>query len=193
MTTNAVTIIEREHATLEWLFEEFHATPPSAQQARRTAIDQLRQRWAVYASLLEHLFYPCVLSMCPPAERAVREQVKVSHIIDELTGELAYLLPADDRFGPRCRSSNNSHVATSAHHTTNSCHSSRPEPNRHNYANSAKASKHSAPTCSPTHDPIEPAAAVLQPRERQPCSSRQPELLRGNPRPPPAPTGEKTV
>jgi hemerythrin superfamily protein len=68
---DAITLLKKDHKTVEKLFKQFEKSGSSDSEARRKLVDQIIEELSVHASIEEQVFYPAVREDVPDAEDEV--------------------------------------------------------------------------------------------------------------------------
>ena len=98
---DAITMLRKDHKTVEGLFKRFEKTGPGATKTRRDLVDRIITELAVHGEIEEMVFYPAVRAELPDETDLVLEALEEHHVVKWTLSELDGM-PADhERFGAK--------------------------------------------------------------------------------------------
>jgi hemerythrin superfamily protein len=97
---NAITMLERDHATFRRLLAQLDATTSRALVTRRRLFARIKTELTVHETIEEEVFYQALKSH-PRAKQEVLEGVEEHHLVDGLLGEMTPLAPDDETWGAK--------------------------------------------------------------------------------------------
>ena len=100
MTTNAIAMLEAEHATVKKLLDELDQTTERGVKTREELFTRIKSELTVHEIIEEEIFYPA-LKQHPKAEDIVLEGYEEHHVVDLLMGELTTLPYDDETWGAK--------------------------------------------------------------------------------------------
>ena len=95
---DAITLLKKDHETVENLFKQFEESDPSDSATRRKLVDQMIEELAVHSAIEEQVFYPAVREDVPDTEDEVLEGLEEHHIVKWTLAELKKMDPDHERF-----------------------------------------------------------------------------------------------
>jgi len=95
---DAITLLKKDHQTVEKLFKRFEKTGDGALVERRKIVDQIIEELAKHAAIEEQLFYPVTRATVDEVDDVVLESLEEHHVVKWLLSELETMDPADERF-----------------------------------------------------------------------------------------------
>lgn len=98
---NALTLLERDHRTVEALFARFESTPRDDTTTLAELRDEILKELSVHAVIEEQVFYPGVRGASSELEDVVLEGLEEHHAAKLALTEIEKLLPTAERFRPK--------------------------------------------------------------------------------------------
>jgi hemerythrin superfamily protein len=98
---HALTVLERDHRTVEDLFTRFEQASRDDTATLAEIRDQIIRELSVHAVIEELVFYPGVREADPELEDMVLEGLEEHHGVKVVLSELEKLLPTAERFRPK--------------------------------------------------------------------------------------------
>src|SRR5262245_59665741 len=95
---DAITLLKKDHKTVNDLFKRFQKTGARAHVEQRELVDRIIEELSVHAAIEEAVFYPAVRVEVEGAEDMTLEALEEHHIVKWTLSELADMDPTDDRF-----------------------------------------------------------------------------------------------
>ena len=95
---DAITLLVKDHETVEKLFEKFEQTGPRAMKARGTLADRIVRELAVHAAIEEQVLYPAIRDSLPEVEDDVLEALEEHHVAKWILSEIDGMSPEHERF-----------------------------------------------------------------------------------------------
>jgi hemerythrin superfamily protein len=96
---DAITLLKKDHETVEKLFKRFEKTGDRAFAERRKIVDRIIEELSVHAAIEEQLFYPVTLATIDDLDDdLVLESLEEHHVVKWLLDELEQMDPAHERF-----------------------------------------------------------------------------------------------
>jgi hemerythrin superfamily protein len=95
---DAITLLKKDHETVEKLFKRFEKTGDGALVERRKIVDQIIEELSVHAAIEEQLFYPVTRATVDEVDDVILESLEEHHVVKWLLSELETMDPADERF-----------------------------------------------------------------------------------------------
>jgi hemerythrin superfamily protein len=95
---DAITLLKKDHQSVERLFKRFEKTGDGARVERRKIVDQIIEALSIHAAIEEALFYPVTRASVSDTEDDVLEALEEHHVVKWLLHELEQMDPADERF-----------------------------------------------------------------------------------------------
>ena len=100
MTTNAIAMLEADHAKVKKLLDELDKTTERGVKTREELFTRIKSELTVHEIIEEEIFYP-TLKQHPKAEEIVLEGYEEHHVVDLLMGELSALPYDDETWGAK--------------------------------------------------------------------------------------------
>lgn len=100
MTTNAIAILEADHASVKKLLDELDKTTERGLKTREELFTRIKRELTVHEIIEEEIFYPA-LKQHPKAVDIVLEGYEEHHVVDVLMGELTALPYDDETWGAK--------------------------------------------------------------------------------------------
>lgn len=100
MTTNAIAILEADHASVKKLLDELDKTTERGLKTREELFTRIKRELTVHETIEEEIFYPA-LKQHPRAVDIVLEGYEEHHVVDVLMGELTALPYDDETWGAK--------------------------------------------------------------------------------------------
>jgi hemerythrin superfamily protein len=98
MSTDAITVLKRDHTQVKRLFREFTKAGENATATKGKLVNQILEELTVHTYLENEVMYPEVRKLLPDLEDDVLESYEEHHVADVLCAELALMKPTDERF-----------------------------------------------------------------------------------------------
>jgi len=98
LVMDAITLLKKDHQTVEKLFKRFEKTGDGALAERRKIVDQIIEELSKHAAIEEQLFYPVTRATIDEVHDVVLESLEEHHIVKWSLDELEHMDPADERF-----------------------------------------------------------------------------------------------
>jgi hemerythrin superfamily protein len=95
---DAITLLKKDHETVEKLFKRFEKTGDGALVERRKIVDRIIEELSVHAVIEEQLFYPVTRATVEDTDDVVLESLEEHHVVKWLLDELETMDPANERF-----------------------------------------------------------------------------------------------
>lgn len=96
---DAITLLKKDHETVEKLFKRFEKTGDRALAERRKIVDRIIEELSVHAVIEEQLFYPVTRATVEDLDDdIVLESLEEHHVVKWLLDELEKMDPAHERF-----------------------------------------------------------------------------------------------
>ncbi len=95
---DAITLLKKDHDTVEKLFKRFEKTGDRAHVERRKIVDQIIEELSKHAAIEEQIFYPVTRATVDDVDDDVLEGLEEHHVVKWLLDELEHMDPADERF-----------------------------------------------------------------------------------------------
>ncbi len=95
---DAITLLVKDHQTVEKLFEKFEQTGPRAMKARRSLADRIVRELSIHASIEEQVLYPAIRESLPEVEDDVLEALEEHHVAKWVLSEIEAMDPDHERF-----------------------------------------------------------------------------------------------
>lgn len=95
---DAITLLKKDHDTVEKLFKRFEATSDAALVERRTIVDKIIEELSQHAAIEEQIFYPVTRATVGDVDDEVLEGLEEHHIVKWLLDELEHMDASDERF-----------------------------------------------------------------------------------------------
>jgi len=95
---DAITLLKRDHKTIESLFKQFEKAGPRADKIRRDIADKIVAELTVHAAIEEMVFYPAVREAVPATDDEVLESLEEHHVAKWLASEIDGMAPDHERF-----------------------------------------------------------------------------------------------
>lgn len=95
---DAITLLKKDHKTVEQLFKRFEQAGDRAYVEKRQIVDRIIEELSVHAAIEEQLFYPAARAEVPETEGDALESMEEHHIVKWQLAELEKLDPRDERF-----------------------------------------------------------------------------------------------
>lgn len=95
---DAITLLVKDHQTVEKLFEKFEQTGPRAMKARKSLADRMVRELSVHASIEEQVLYPAIRESLPEVEDDVLEALEEHHVAKWVLSEIDGMKPEHERF-----------------------------------------------------------------------------------------------
>jgi len=95
---DAITLLVKDHQTVEALFEKFEQTGPRAMKARKTLADRIVHELSVHAAIEEQVLYPAIRESLPEVEDDVLEALEEHHVAKWVLSEIDSMSPEHERF-----------------------------------------------------------------------------------------------
>lgn len=99
MSTDAITVLKKDHKKVKGLFRDF-GTANGPTERKRIA-DQVIEELTVHTYLENEVMYPDIRKLVPDLEDDILESYEEHHVADVLTLELRELSPDDERFAAK--------------------------------------------------------------------------------------------
>ena len=100
-STDALTLLKKDHDEVEQLFKSFEKLGEGAAKRRRQIVDKVIEALSGHAAIEEQVFYPQVRRSIPDATPEVLESLEEHHIVKWTLSELEDMEPTDERFGAK--------------------------------------------------------------------------------------------
>ena len=97
---DAITLLKKDHKTVEALFKQFEKAEDQPEKARQIA-DEIVEQLSVHAAIEELVFYPAVRDAVDDTEETVLESLEEHHVVKLLLSELETMDPTHERFKPK--------------------------------------------------------------------------------------------
>jgi len=95
---DAITLLVKDHQTVEKLFEKFEQTGPRAIKARKALADRIVHELSVHAAIEEQVLYPAIRESLPEVEDDVLEALEEHHVAKWVLSEIDAMAPDHERF-----------------------------------------------------------------------------------------------
>ncbi len=95
---DAITLLVKDHQTVEKLFEKFEQSGPRAMKARQSLADRIVHELSVHAAIEEQVLYPAIRDALPDAEDEVLEALEEHHVAKWVLSEIEGMSPNHERF-----------------------------------------------------------------------------------------------
>ncbi len=95
---DAITLLVKDHQTVETLFAKFEQTGPRAVKARKTLADRIVHELSVHAVIEEQVLYPAIRESLPEVEDDVLEALEEHHVAKWVLSEIDGMSPDHERF-----------------------------------------------------------------------------------------------
>ena len=101
MSTDAITLLKRDHQTIRGLFKQFHDAGEKATKTRGGIVTRILEELTVHTYLENECMYPETRRLMPDLEDDILESYEEHHVADVLCAELAAMSPDDERFNAK--------------------------------------------------------------------------------------------
>ena len=98
MRMDAITLLKRDHRTVEELFKRFEKAGDRANTQKRQIVDRIIEELSVHAVIEEQVLYPVARAAVSGAEDTVLESLEEHHIVKWVLSELEGMQPTEERF-----------------------------------------------------------------------------------------------
>ena len=95
---DAITLLERDHDTVEKLFRRFEKAGDNAIELKRDVVDRIIEELSIHAAIEEQLFYPVARYTVDGTEDIALESIEEHHIVKWVLSELETMNAKDERF-----------------------------------------------------------------------------------------------
>jgi hemerythrin superfamily protein len=95
---DAITLLVKDHQTVESLFEKFEQTGPRAMKARKALADRIVHELSVHAAIEEQVLYPAIRESLPEVTDDVLEALEEHHVAKWVLSEIDAMSPEHERF-----------------------------------------------------------------------------------------------
>ena len=95
---DAITLLKRDHRTVEELFKRFEKAGDRANTQKRQIVDRIIEELSVHAVIEEQVLYPVARAAVSGAEDTVLESLEEHHIVKWVLSELERMQPTEERF-----------------------------------------------------------------------------------------------
>ena len=95
---DAITLLKKDHKTVEDLFRRFEQAGDRAYVEKRRIVDRIIEELSTHAAVEEQLFYPATRATVPETEDIALESIEEHHIVKWELHELQDMDPHDERF-----------------------------------------------------------------------------------------------
>ena len=95
---DAITLLTKDHDTVEKLFQRFEKTGPRAMKTRRDLADRMVHELSVHAAIEEMVLYPAIREALPEVEDDVLEALEEHHVAKWVLSEIDTMDPEHERF-----------------------------------------------------------------------------------------------
>jgi hemerythrin superfamily protein len=96
---DAITLLKKDHKTVEGLFKEFEKLQKKGTAAqKKKVVTSVIKELSVHAAIEEEIFYPDVRSEDDEEEDDVLEALEEHHIVKWTCDELSKMSPSDERY-----------------------------------------------------------------------------------------------
>lgn len=95
---DAITLLTRDHQTVEKLFQRFEKTGPRAVKTRKQLADRIVGELSVHAAIEEQVLYPAIRENLPEVEDDVLEALEEHHVAKWVLSEIDGMEPEHERF-----------------------------------------------------------------------------------------------
>ncbi len=95
---DAITLLTKDHDTVEKLFQRFEKTGPRAMKTRRDLADRIVHELSVHAAIEEMVLYPAIREALPEVEDDVLEALEEHHVAKWVLSEIDAMSPEHERF-----------------------------------------------------------------------------------------------
>jgi hemerythrin superfamily protein len=95
---HALNLLEKDHSTVQGLFERLDQTDGSAYEKRNELFAQLRRELQLHLKSEEEIFYPALKAFNGPGRDLVSEALKQHRDIDQLLTQISRLKPSDKNY-----------------------------------------------------------------------------------------------
>jgi hemerythrin superfamily protein len=95
---DAITLLKKDHQTIERLFKQFEKAGDRAYVTKRGIVDRIVEELSVHAAAEEQVFYPVARGSVPETEDITLESLEEHHVVKLLLSELTDMDPAHERF-----------------------------------------------------------------------------------------------
>lgn len=101
MSTDAITLLKKDHQTIRGLFKQFHDAGDNAIKTRGGIVTRILEELTVHTYLENECMYPETRRLMPDLEDDILESYEEHHVADVLCAELAAMSPDDERFSAK--------------------------------------------------------------------------------------------
>jgi hemerythrin-like domain-containing protein len=98
---DAITLLKKDHKTVEALFKRFEKAGPKAYAEKRNIVDRLVEELSRHAAIEEQVFYPVTRRTVPAVEDTALESLEEHHVVKLLLAEIEDMDPEDERYDPK--------------------------------------------------------------------------------------------
>lgn len=95
---DAITLLTRDHQTMEKLFQRFENTGPRAMKTRKQLAERIVEELSVHAAIEEQVLYPAIRENLPEVEDDVLEALEEHHVAKWVLSEIDGMEPEHERF-----------------------------------------------------------------------------------------------
>ena len=97
---DAITLLKKDHRTVEDLFKKFEKLGPRAKKGKREVVERIIKELSIHAAVEETVFYPAVRQLIQDEkiEDLVLKSLEEHHIVKWLLSELEGMSPDHERF-----------------------------------------------------------------------------------------------
>ena len=98
MPESVITILTRDHRTVDELFKKFEQTTNRAHKTRAELVTTITRELSIHAGVEETVVYPRFRKAGKEIKDKVLEGLEEHHVVKELLAELEHMEPGDERF-----------------------------------------------------------------------------------------------
>lgn len=98
MSSDALVLLREDHKRIRGLFKDFRAAADRPASRREKIVQRILEELAIHTYVENEVVYPRVRALLPELEQDVLESLEEHHVADLVTGELAGMTAADERF-----------------------------------------------------------------------------------------------
>ena len=95
---DAISLLVKDHETVEKLFSKFEQTGPRAVKTRQDLAQRMVKELSVHAAIEELVLYPAIRESLPDVEDDVLEALEEHHVAKWLLSEIDGMTPDHERF-----------------------------------------------------------------------------------------------
>src|SRR6266702_2347246 len=102
---DAITLLKKDHRTVEDVFKKFEKLGPRAKKGKQDVVERIIKELSVHSAVEETVFYPAIRQLIKDEkiEDLVLESLEEHHIVKWTLSELAGMSPDHERFDAKVK------------------------------------------------------------------------------------------